>query len=300
MRPLSHACDTSRNARNAPRWQRSSVSRLPQHVQQRWTMPLSNSAFGRHWPTSAVAMRLTYSASGTCWPTNVAAERPTTCPRTSRSSRVVALQRSGATTRRLNWLPCRRNERSQRSAAATMRPHGPPHQRSLRSQKSVGQPSQRYEHSRRSVAATMRPHGPPHQRNSRSRKCVGQPSQRYERSRRSVAAMMRPHGPPLWQNSLSWRRVAATILRPRLLSQPRWRWLKSDVTMRQSPKLPRWRKRRSPLTAFAFNRQRIGRSSMRAVTIRQWCVQWHHPHRPTAFRRQFSAFRQHAIPSLLL
>jgi hypothetical protein len=167
------------------------------------------------------------------------------------------LQRSGATTRRLNRLPRWRNERSQRSAAATMRPHGPPHQR-----------------------------------RSRSRKSVGQPSQRYECSRRSVAAAMRPHGLHLWRNSRLWRRVAATILRPRLLSQPRWRWLKSDNATRRSPRLPRWRKR--------LNRQRIGRSSMRAVTIRQRCVQWNHPRRSTAFQRQFGAFRQHAIPSPLL
>ena len=74
----------------------------------------------------------------------------------------------------------------------------------------------------------MRPHGLPHQRSLRSRKSVGQPSQRNEHLRRSVAATMRPHGPPLWQNFRSWRRVAATILRPRLLSWPRWCWLKSD------------------------------------------------------------------------
>ena len=146
----------------------------------------------------------------------------------------------------------------------------------------------------------MQPHGPPHQRSSRSRKSVGQPSQQYERSQMSVAATMRPHGLPLWRNLRSWRTVAATILRPRLLSQPLWRWLKSDVAMRRLPRLPHWRKRRMPTNAFAFKRRRIVRSSMRAITIRQRCVPWHHPRRPTAFRRHFDAFRQHAIPSLLL
>ena len=160
-------------------------------------------------------------------------------------------------------------------------------------------PRRRNERLRRSVAATMRPQGPPHQRSSCSWKSVGQPSQRNERSRRSVAATMRPHGPPLWRNSRSWRRVAATILRPRLLSRPRWRWLKSVVATRRPPRLPRWRKRRSPMNAFAFKRRRIGRTSLRAVTIGQRCVPWHHPRRPTAFRRQFGAFRQHAIPSPL-
>jgi hypothetical protein len=46
-RPLSHACDTSRNAPNAPSWPRSNVSRLQRHVRELWPMPLSNSAFGR-------------------------------------------------------------------------------------------------------------------------------------------------------------------------------------------------------------------------------------------------------------
>ena len=86
-----------------------------------------------------------------------------------------------------------------------------------------------------------RPHGLPHQRSSRSRRSVGQPSQQNERSRRSVAPTMRPHGPPLWRNSRSWTTVAATILRPRLLSRPRRLWLKSNAAMRWPPKLPRRR-----------------------------------------------------------
>ena len=46
-RPLSHACDTSRNAPNAPSWPRSNVSRLQRHLRELWPMPLSNCAFGR-------------------------------------------------------------------------------------------------------------------------------------------------------------------------------------------------------------------------------------------------------------
>jgi hypothetical protein len=69
--------------------------------------------------------------------------------------------------------------------------------------------------------------------------------------------------------------------------------------MKRPPMLPHWRKRRTPTNAFTFKRRRIVRSSMRAVTIRQRCVPWHHPRRPTAFRRHFGAFRQHAISSPL-
>jgi len=78
-----------------------------------------------------------------------------------------------------------------------------------------------------------------------------------------------------------------------------WRWLKSAVAMRRPPRLPRWRKRRSPMNALAFKRRRIGHTSMQAVTIQPRCVPWHHPRRPAAFRQQFGAFRQHAIPSRL-
>jgi hypothetical protein len=53
------------------------------------------------------------------------------------------------------------------------------------------------------------------------------------------------------------------------------------------------------MTAFASHRRRLGPLPLRFAAIRQVRVPRQHPRRPTAFRRQFGGFRQHAIPSPL-